>query len=228
MNVRGVLGSSVVQAIAIEVPVYLPDIINALAKRYGFVTLPTTAAEFFPPENTPIVLSHGKYIHEGRTLLIRSVKLYNRAVIVETAGSTEDSEGVLHDGLECVASTIGQTEKGIAAPGTNRLYTSQLEIGLDLPFGNYFPMLQGVSEAVTHSLQQYGLTYPPMQVHSLSMNVDPGKTALICNFRIERRVGFAYELEIYFTEAPLKTSDHIAALEAFERAMKDAAMRLAS
>jgi hypothetical protein len=203
----------------------MPDVIKALVQRYGFVTMPTSPREIIPPDGTPMLFSHGKFTHEGRTILIRHLRLFSRAVIVETASVTEDSELAMDDVLGCLATATDHPDQNVAEPG-NRVYSSQLEIGLELPLERYFSMLQGVGTTIARSLEQYGVPVPPLQVYSMGMNIDPTKLALLSEFRIERRVGVPHEAGAYFSQAPLKTSDHIVVLEEFERTMLDIMERL--
>jgi len=223
MNVRAILLSSVVRALGTKSVVYVPAIINALHQRYGFVRVPTSAAEILPPENTPVILSHGNLVHDGRTIVIQSLKLYSRAAIAETVGATEDSERVIDDVFDCLATTIGYD---VSEPGTNRIYGSQLEIGLEVSLEGYFYMLHKIGAVVAEAMGRYGITLPPLQLYSLGMNIDPTMAPLICDFRIERRVGVPYEAGVYFSQAPLRTSDHVSALEEFERTMRDVTERL--
>jgi hypothetical protein len=52
------------------------------------------------------------------------------------------------------------------------------------------------------------------------MNLDPSKLPLLLDFRVERRVGAPYDQNVYYSGAPLRTADHVAVLEEFERAMQ--------
>jgi hypothetical protein len=85
--------------------------------------------------------------------------------------------------------------------------------------GAAFPWTRGFGHAVTERLLSYGLR--PFDFSFAAASLATDDTAMTGRkpvpFTVMRRVNVPFDANIYFSTAPLKTNDHIAALETFER-----------
>jgi hypothetical protein len=201
----------------VKSPVYVPDVIKALQERYGFVQVPTTAEAILPRDTstTPIVLGHGKFMHEGRPIIIQSLRLFANGITVETSISTDDADIVADDILH-----LGETF--VTPISTPKFYVSQLEVILDHGIEPLAPAGERIAYTLESMLENYGHeALPPFHLIALGMNVDPSKAMTPADFRLERRLGVPYEANVYFSQAPLRTPDHLAALEEIEEILRE-------
>ncbi len=218
MKLQAVLFAQAFRLIAPLKPVYIPDIIAALRERYGFVHVPVEAKDIAPLDSsTPIVFRHGKFVREGRPIVINSLALYPQAVTADTPASTDDADAVIDDLLSAA--------DGIAQEiSPRRLYTSHVEVRLDVPLEwAASPLAKQMGLWLSGAVRQYDpsvpndVALPEFRLKALEMLPDPGQLPLPSFFRIDRRDGVPYGDNVYFSQAPLRTMDHIGMLEQFER-----------
>jgi len=199
---------------------FIPDLIKDVQARYSFVRVPTTADEVLPlAEGKPIVFHHGKFVHDKRPILVHALHLASQWVAIETTpGTTDDADIVLSDFVNWLAPGVRE-----APP---RAYVSHLEVRLDVSLDRSYPLFAMLGDMISHKLQEYGspvvpqsLARPVFEVSSVEMQPDPGEHFVSCAFRIERRIGQPFAAEMYFSQAPLRTADHIATLNTFEKVL---------
>ena len=221
MNVTQVIAAEAFRFVLIRPAVYIPGIVMKLSQRYGFLGLPP-ADDILHPGTRPLTFSHGKFSGaDGIEVLVQTLKVFPQAVSVDTTSSTQVSEAILDDLAEWATSSLNLQIQQI---NPRRVYLSQLELTLDAQLERCFPTTNPVRQRLMDSLRSYGQEGPmAFQVSSLGLNVDPTKSAVACDFRIERRVNWPYEANTYFSQAPLTTAYHVAVLEEFERVMQAAA-----
>ena len=125
MIVNTVIMAKAVRFIEVKAPVYMPDIIRVIRDRYQFVKFPVSADEIIPPQidTTPVTFLHGKWEHQGRTIIVSGIELYPQFVAVNTALSTDDSDIVIED-------LLGLSDAVVAGPLQPKGYVSQLEVVL--------------------------------------------------------------------------------------------------
>ena len=102
-------------------------------------------------------------------------------------------------------------------------YFSQLEVVLDASFGSAASFLSSSRMKLAKLLSAYNNTEPvDIEMSGFSLNYDAvkRKEASWGGFTIERRTGRPYEENVYFTQAPLQTDDHVAVLTEIEESLK--------
>ncbi|HEV7731417.1 MAG TPA: hypothetical protein VGR62_04605 [Candidatus Binatia bacterium] len=219
MNVNAVLLARSIRAIEQKIPIYLPDLIGAVQERYGFVRFPTTAREVLPPnDGVPLVFEHGKFERDGRQVLIQRLELLRYAISLDAATSTEDADIVVDDLLAVGSEYI--------TPAGRRFYISHLELtqpGVGIPVPERaVPAIGSVARDLARLLPTYepgtwanGIPPDAFAVAGFSLLVDPAGAQFACDFRLERRANVPLSSNLFFSQAPLRTTDHIAALERF-------------
>ena len=100
------------------------------------------------------------------------------------------------------------------------MYFSQLEIGLDLPLPQSFPQVSALGAAITKRLSGFWEQPPRFEMTGFTFHYDKAKYPAHSPvaFKLERRAENPFEKEVYWTEAPLSTDDHLAVLTEFEQA----------
>lgn len=180
-----------------------------LAKQYNFTV--------FPDKLEDLDIEKGIIFRVGRldSINIELLTVLRMAIVVETRSSTDDAERV----LEHVLSWIGEQTKA-TAPVSGRLFTSQVVFALDRSLDDLNPRLRELKESVREKVAaQFGATrpVPPYETTAVEFDADstqarlqPGKVL------IQRRADVPFTDNRYWSEAPLRTQEHIAMLGQFE------------
>lgn len=217
MRVTGYFTARVIDGFQFRTARYVPDAIKLLWERYGFVQFPTTAEEMLA-QDKPMVFRHGKFKHGEVDTVILALTVYPSMIAVDVATTTDDAEAVVDD--------LGEWGKRVLdaelLPMKERQYVSQLEVKLELDLGKSFPALDGIGAMISGFLRQYrdaDTPAIPFGVSALALTTDPVSVLASSDFRLERRVNISYESQLYFSQAPLKTGDHILVLDKLERAL---------
>jgi hypothetical protein len=192
---------------------YLPDVVEQIKARYQFLALPTRE-ELVPKDpGQGAEFRHGRLIHESRVIVIDKFTVFNDGVVVDMASSTDDADLFLND-----LQTWAKTEIPKATAIGPRYYLSHLELHTELPLEIYAPALQPIGEKITKMLGSYGIKTPRFEVTSIGLYFDllgriqpqPG------GFNIDRRLNVPYAENLWFSQAPLKTADHVRLLKEME------------
>lgn len=203
------------------------DIVDAVKERYNFRQIPSNRELLNPAANQLAAFVWGKREFEGRIITVDRLQVQNfsplaTTVSVITRSSTADCDLVLGDLAEFVFSTF-QLDCTRVLP---RSYQSQIECQLDRPLDERLKVFLPIGDSVTAALKTYGFTASPAFVPTaLSWFFDNSKLTnpptVATAFTIDRRVGVPHEQNKYFSQAPLKTPDHIKVLEQLEFLLAD-------
>jgi len=189
-----------------------PDLLKAFGGQYEFSVLPQVFGHDFDPQKG-IEFRCGKL----GTINIEKILVFPRAVAVDTRSSTDDSDYVLDEALRWVQKFVGRSTP-IQLP--RRSYWSQLSFQSDFRLSLLNPIFEGLATRITDSVSQQ--TNLPLQYELVSFNLHfdqlmakftPGY------FSIERLVDTPFSDNKYFSNAPLKTTEHVCILEEFEAAL---------
>jgi hypothetical protein len=222
MEVQKFILARAVQMLSVKAtPAYLPDVIRAIVEKYGFAGCPKN--EDIVPSDPPkgLEFTHGQLIGEGhRALVIDKFTIFNDGLIVDAALSTDDADLFLRD----ISTWVGVRMPLVKFSGPS-LYVSQLEVKANFSEESVMPpIFRNVGTKIATLLDGYGVKVTEYQTSSVAMNYDMSRmpTAQAGQaqpglLQIERRAGFPYDAGIWFTQAPLKTTDHIQLLEHLER-----------
>jgi hypothetical protein len=188
---------------------YLPDIANQLKERYQFIKAPSV--EELLPSDPP----KGAEFHHGRlpddpNVVIDKFTVFSDGIVVDAAGTTDHADRFLED-LQTWAKQV-LPKVSVTAP---RLYLSQLVIKMEPSLSRFAPLLSPIGTRIGTYLHSYGLNVPSYDISTITMNFDSlGKPPPVPGqFFIDRRLNVSYEENIWFSQAPLRTSDHIALLD---------------
>jgi hypothetical protein len=201
---------------------YLPDAVRAVVDRYKFVEFPTQPHEFLPADpNQPTSFRHGKIEIESRTVVIAQLQVYQMGFVVNTDTNTTDSDWIADDILHWASSHFEITFEPIRPVG----HLSQLEVQFEKRIADFFPALKAVSAGMSKGLDDFWEFHPSYELASLTFSFDPSlhPSLVPAFFKIEPRVNIAFEENIYFSEAPLSTDNHVTLLERFERVCLESA-----
>jgi hypothetical protein len=186
------------------------DCVAAIVERYQFIAFPQKT-EDFDIEGKGIKFESGK----AGDLTIDSLTIFNRAILVDTFSTTDDSKRIILDMLEWGKEVLGLTY-------SSEQITRWGHIS-DLVFSTDFPLLATFSsplEKLALKTSEFtSMTFGglPYQAMSLSIGHDPSvRKNAIASLVIQHRADTKFEENRYFSEAPLPTNLHIKYLDEFE------------
>jgi hypothetical protein len=156
--------------------------------------------------------------------VIGELQLFDYGIACETGEvSTDQVDGLLDD-FEGWASTH--------PPLMNRFrgYVSRLEILSEIDLGEAFNKYSPITGLMSNYLVEYGQQPREYKVAGLKFlpDLDPQFGNALPEFSFERRAAHPYSSSVYFSAAPLRTSDHKALLEEIEAVLKSEASDPAS
>jgi hypothetical protein len=212
-----VLARSLCQVSAIYSTEYRIDVIRRLQERYGFVKVPVTPDELLGADPAQgIRFFHGKFVHAQRTIVIESLQFLalgpSNVIVVDTRTSTEDSDIVVDDYIK----NANAIRPDMITPVEPTRYESHIEFTMDGSLTDFCTVpVRQASDALNRLLESYKLKVPPYEPSSINFYFDQvGIGGLLpAVFKIERRAGFRYGANTFYSQAPLKTADHISLLE---------------
>jgi hypothetical protein len=190
----------------------LLDTAKALIDRYGFIKFPQTLEEWQSTDGAKF--SHGRY----QGTIISQLVLYGRGLAVDTEATTDESEQVVLDLIQW-----GGAKFGITLPTPRRgdlAFVSSITFVSDISLDWLHPALRVLGERATlgvnwlASSAKYETAGLTLKVDDFNMKFAPAA------FSIERRVDVKFSDNTYFSTAPMRTSEHVRALEEFEVALR--------
>jgi len=208
-----VLARSIRQVAAIGTGAPRIDVIRKIKERYQFLKAPERYEEMFPnpllPEQ-PITFQGGKFTIGKRDVGIATLQFLPGMFFVDTQTSTDDADAILEDYI----STANKENPDSLTPTGPSYYLSQIEVNMekvpDLP-----SPYQDATQIIDRFLADYGSTVPKYAFWGMNLNLDPHGLGVMAPafFALERRVGFPFSAKVFFSQAPLRTKDHLVVLE---------------
>jgi hypothetical protein len=188
--------------------VYIPDAIAKVKERYAFFKVPN------PDQALPLIFSIGKF----REAQIAEFSIYNDGFIVSSNSNTDLLDAFIGDLLQWA-----ETELSIVPlPGTTpeKFYESNIVVRAQSDLvGTVIPGLD-VNRAIGKAMQSASIT-ASLNLSGLIFDFDAkeflGKRK---PFRlvIDRRLNVPFSENVFFSQAPFRTDDHLEVLTNFERA----------
>jgi hypothetical protein len=200
---------------------YLPEAAALFAKQYGFIGTPTAGEIAAAEPAKGIIFRNGKLETSDRLIPVDLFQLFPNGLSVVTHSNTTDSDLVLDHitdwGKLTFKLEIEPLKKGIG-------HSSSLEVRLQRPLPALFPVLSEISAAITKGLDDWWEIKPAYELININFLHDKSKYPQFgpTAFRLDRRDNVPYEQEVYYSEAPMSTDNHIAVLERLERVCLDA------
>lgn len=195
-----------------DMSVSLFDVAKKLEARYKFLESPQTVSAY--DFSKGVTFSGGEY---GKGRAITKFQIYENGLLSESGEGTEFCDEFFDDVLDWANKEFGL----VISEQTNlgRVYHNEIEFESILPLEKLFGPISFISQKMPELLLSYGQQKHLYEFTGLVCDVDSTKIAqpLPTQFALERRVGRAYDENLYYSRAPLRTRDHIELLEGLER-----------
>jgi hypothetical protein len=221
MKLKNVLVGQSVRFIRLLEPlggIYIPDFIKAMQDEYKFVTIPKTLAEF--DRTKGIRFEHGLFKKEDKNIVLDRLQIYDNGIVIETRAYAEEADLFLNDMISWAIRVLGirhDSDTRVA-----RAYLSNIEVEMKNPFpAARSKVTDAISKMLSKRLSEYGIKAEPYEEVGFTMYVDTLdlKAPFPTNFKLERREGFGFGSNVFFSSAPLKTEDHLDLLEHVESSL---------
>ena len=167
--------------------------------------------EVFPTDpSQPVTFQGGKITIDKREVGIVQIQFVQNMIVVDTQTSTDDSDWIADDFI----STANAEHPESITPAGPPYYVSQIEFNLekapDLP-----PQFEDAAKIIDRFLADYGESVPKFGLWGMTLNLDPQGLGAMAPafFALERRAGFPFSAKVFFSQAPLRTKDHLVVLE---------------
>jgi hypothetical protein len=192
--------------------VYGLNLSKAYEERYGFLQAPRMLSDYDLSKG--VTFLHGFFNNR----VIDKFQVFSNGLVVEAKLDTDDCDRFLDDVFKWV-SERGGIEFTPSEPVT-RHYVSQLEIQSNLELAHFFPRLAPLGRQIAEILRGYGQMVPDYAVSGLSFGVSPNDVA---GFRFEGREGANVPRGTFFSQARMRTSDHLRILDVMESTIRTSA-----
>lgn len=199
---------------------FIPDAIRAAKERYRFWQVPQTMEEYTRKQGAEFRTGY----FQGNTIGL--LRMFSDGILAEGNVHSAVLDDFLDDVLDWASSAFGVTY--VTRLPVSRAYTSTVEVETNASVGRYAAGLTEVASLLTSMLDQAGFEMSPYEFTALIATTDPTKTTTIQpgRFVFERRAGRSFDSNVYFSEAPVSTENHMLLLERLEAVLTSVPRRL--
>jgi hypothetical protein len=187
------------------------DVIAKVKDKYKFLKAPERFQEVYPQNPLqPITFQGGKITINKRDVGIIQIQFVQNMIVVDTQTSTDDSDWIIDD---YISTANAENPEAIVQTGPP-YYLSHVELNLErapeLP-----PQFEEAGKTIDRFLADYGEVVPKFGYWGVTLNLDSQGLGVLAPafFALERRVGAAFNAKVFFSQAPLRTKDHLVVLE---------------
>jgi hypothetical protein len=191
----------------------LPEFIRLIHDRYGFVKAP----DIKDVGQTGAKFQQGRLTIGNKTINITELAVFNDGIVV-TSFHTDDAEFILKDLFDWSKGVFGFRDPETEKP---RIFESHIIIEFDRPIDPALRVFDSVRQEIAKSVEDtYGLKVP-IGYHRIDLSgpmtpqLEIGRPSLA----IERRIGYPFEANRFFSTSNFRTERHLELLEKFENAI---------
>jgi hypothetical protein len=188
--------------------------LEGLSKRYRFAKAPKHQLDF--NQSNALVFEKGIFRNAMGIDVDLTLHVFADGIWADSLSSSEDSDAFLVDVLKWL-----KDEYALALPpGTpiRKGYTTRVEVETPAHLSALTPKLNKITDMLADKLISMDNKPRIFDVGGLGMWCeDAGKVGSPAQFRIERKIGTAFEENIYLSLSPLKSGDHLELLSELER-----------
>ncbi|WOH55298.1 hypothetical protein [Bradyrhizobium sp. BWC-3-1] len=185
---------------------YLPELAQLVIQRYSFLKFPN--ADDLQKDTQAFAV--GKF--DG--VQINELNVYGDGIIVSGRCSTQRLEAFIKD-LFDVVRAVGYSESDIFEP--EMYFESSIVVrartDLAISFGPPPRTTSLIQDALA---KQTGANYLPFSTHFETDLHGPKTRRRPVRFTLERRTGTPFDKHVFYSQAPIRTEEHLALLEQIE------------
>jgi hypothetical protein len=191
----------------------LSEFIRLIQDRYGFVKAP----DIKEVGQAGAKFQTGSLIIGNKTTNIAELAVFSDGIVV-TSFHTDDAEFILKDLFDWAKGVFGLRDPETEKP---RIFESHIVIEFDRSIDPALRIFDPVRQEIAKSVEDtYGVK-TPIGYHRIDLS-GPMKPQLEIgrpSLAIERRIGFPFEANRFFSTSNFRTERHLELLEKFENAI---------
>jgi len=184
-----------------------------LIQKYRFARYPKNILDL--SEEKTLAFKAGTFINSKGVNVLMGLSVFNNGLTADASSSTDDSD----EFLQQIAGSIAQ-EFGLVVPqNVGRVYLSQLDIESEFSLPALNPALARLAAMLSSSVATVDGKPRRFDFGAIHFwNEDTNPVTSPAYFRFERKVGLPFSSNRYFSQAALKTQEHLQFLQNFENA----------
>ncbi len=193
------------------------EIVDGVKNRYRFLKGPELTGEAVAKNGYKF--ENGQFAFNAAPFTIIDFTIFRDGLVIN-ATRTDGAEAFLEDVIAFMQREFSFRDF-ITKP--RRIFLSQIVVEFDRPLEKLVQSVGKIASVISKPLKQIYEMEIPVKFARLDFDVDktalptPAPVGLQQRFILERRVGIPFEKERYFSAAPMRTDDHIKALEEIEK-----------
>jgi hypothetical protein len=187
-----------------------------LIERYRFAAYPKNVLDLSSDEKA-LAFKAGSFVNSRGENVLVSLSIYANGIIAEASSSTDDAEEFLQQAAGLIYELFGMK----VPPNAGRAYVSQCEIESQFSLSAFKPELAQFAEALSATVATVDGKSRDFDFGVLQLwSDDTNPTTAPALFRFERKIGLPFSSNRYFSQAALKTHEHLEFLDALENIFK--------
>jgi hypothetical protein len=209
MQLIGIESSRIIFLTQVHRPsgqLYFPDAVAKVVERYSFIKSPS------PDQALPATFSVGKF----RDAQITEFSVYNDGIIVSSGSDTDLLDAFIEDLLSWCAREFGVVQMATAKP--EKFYESSVVVKSETDLPAALNPQSDVTAALADAMKAAKIAAKP-KLSGFLVDFDPSDFAGKRKpFRVvlDRRIGVPFSENVFFSQAPFRTEDHLNVLRSFE------------
>jgi hypothetical protein len=198
--------------------IYLPEAVLTVQQRYSFVHPPTLAPAAQQQQQQIYRFEQGRFHRKDKTYNVSAFEVHPFGLVVQ--GPDTDAAEAFFDDLFEMDSDYSWLKRPSRPP--TKVFLSGLVVEFSKEVNQVLKKWNAVCALFSSQLKEtYGIEQR-VQVGSIHLKPDPQRIAsrlstLLGDFTLDRRLYEPYEHHRFYSMAPVRTDDHIALLENFEK-----------
>lgn len=189
---------------------FIPDFVAGLKERHSFWVAPESPTHFNLDDGARFEMGkHGE-------LNIESLTIFRNGILVEAVCDTDALTDFVDELIQWAESDYSCRITD-SAP-VRQTHKSILEFQMESIFAENFDRFEKVSEQLNNCLGKQGMAETDFKLHGLtfSANSVTASPLIPSQFTIERRANIPREENFFFSDAPLRTAQHLEIISLFE------------
>jgi hypothetical protein len=188
---------------------YLPEAVAAVYSRYVFAKVPSVQ-ELVGANQISFKL--GKF----DDVAIDDLTIYTDGLSASSRADTDKIWAFIEDFLSFVAREFEVTP--VSTVVNHTFYDSQVVVQTERTLDGQLRKFEAVAAIIDKNLKSYGLDVLPFSPFGINLDLDGAKQVgrKPSRFAFERRLGITFEMNLYYSIAPLRTKDHLLLLNELE------------
>lgn len=191
--------------------VFIPDLVYGIKERYKFWEVPLNLAEW--NQDTGARFAVGKFGEHN----ISTLEIFANGIVAQAETDTSVLDDMIGDAMLWAHDSFG-IDYVISQP-IEKNFNSTVEVRATTDFLNKFLALENTRNLLSAMVKGYGFPVADYALNGITLlsEANPLNPIPTNKFVFERRIGSKYDENVFFSEAPVATKQHMELLQELER-----------